>query len=318
MYKRPPFAQLARPPGETLPLVRGLEKANVGTLAAILPEYAANAASLVKLGDRINLDLPLHLPLGAVPAHSHRVREAPVHQLVTDTYEGLLIRDDCVTFHPQASSQWDSLAHVGDPKHGFYDGAQSQDIHLGEGSRNGVDRYAEFGIFTRGVYIDLPEFYANNHRPWSALGSQVCSADDLRLALKQSAIQPQLGDILCVRTGWLEAFNLASDADKKKIFQGRDYSGLAGNEAMWELLWDSGFAAVASDSVTVEVWPLRQDQPSLHLAIARLGLVLGEMFDLDQLRAAVHKHKRNTFLFTSKPLNLRGAIGSPPNAMAIF
>jgi hypothetical protein len=42
------------------------------------------------------------------------------------------------------------------------------------------------------------------------------------------------------------------------------------------------------------------------------------MFDLDALRAAVHKHKRNTFLFTSKPLNLRGAIGSPPNAMAIF
>jgi hypothetical protein len=87
---------------------------------------------------------------------------------------------------------------------------------------------------------------------------------------------------------------------------------------MWQYLWDAGFAAVASDSVTVEAWPLEQGKPSLHLAIARLGLVLGEMFDLDALRAAVHKHKRNTFLFTSKPLNLRGAIGSPPNAMAIF
>ena len=318
MYRRPAFVDLPRPNGETLPLAWGLEKENVGMLAAISAEYAAQAASLVRSGERVNLDLPLHLPLGAVPAHSHRIREAPVHELVTDTYEGLLIRDDCVTFHPQASSQWDSLAHVGDPLHGFYDGTQSKDIHLGDGSRNGVDRYADFGIFTRGIYIDLPEFYASNQRHWSALGSQICSANDLRLALEQSEVKPQLGDVLCVRTGWLEAFNKASPEDKKTIFQGRDYSGLAGDESMWQYLWDAGFAAVASDSVTVEAWPLEQGKPSLHLAIARLGLVLGEMFDLDALRAAVHKHKRNTFLFTSKPLNLRGAIGSPPNAMAIF
>ena len=68
----------------------------------------------------------------------------------------------------------------------------------------------------------------------------------------------------------------------------------------------------------MEVWPLQQGRPSLHLAIARLGLVLGEMFDLDALDTAVRDTGRNTFLFVSKPLNLRGGIGSPPNAMAVF
>ena len=318
MDERPLFADLPRPTGETLPLAWGLEKDGVGMLASIRPQTAVAAAALVKTGRRINLDLPLHLPLEVLPAHAHRIREAPRHELDVSTYQGLPIRDDRVTFHPQASSQWDSLAHVGDPTHGFYDGASSDDIHLQAGSRNGVDRYAAFGIFTRGIYVDLPEFFARANRSWSAGGSQACHAADLRRALAQGGLTPQPGDVLCVRTGWLEAFRSADAAGKAELFLKRDYSGLAGDAAMWELLWDAGFSAVVSDSVTVEVWPLALGKPSLHLAIARLGLVLGEMFDLDALRAAVREEGRNAFLFVSKPLNLRGGIGSPPNAMAVF
>ena len=318
MADRPLFANLPRPAGETLPLAWGLERDGVGMLASILPRTAAAAAALVLSGRRVNLDLPLHVPLGELPPYAHRVRRAPHHELDVSTYVGLPVRDDCVTLYPQASSQWDSLAHVGDPVHGFYGGAQSADIHLGDGSKNGVDRYAEFGIFTRGICVDLPEFFARNNRPWSAVGSHVCTPDDLRAALRQAGLVPQAGDVLCVRTGWLEAFRAADHAGKADLFLKRDYSGLAGDAAMWELLWDAGFAAVVSDSVTVEAWPLCEGKPSLHLAIARLGLVLGEMFDLDALAAAVREEARNTFLFVSKPLNLRGGIGSPPNAMAVF
>ena len=60
MYRRPAFVDLPRPNGETLPLAWGLEKENVGMLAAISAEYAAQAASLVRNGERVNLDLPLH------------------------------------------------------------------------------------------------------------------------------------------------------------------------------------------------------------------------------------------------------------------
>lgn len=318
MLRRPRYKDLPRPAGESLPLAWGFEHQNVGMLACIGPEQAIAAAGLVRSGRRVNLDLPLNQPLGDLPKHSHRIREAPVHVLDVSSYEGLPIRDDCVTLHPQASSQWDSLAHVGDPTHGFYGGAQSADIHLGEGSKNGVDQYAKFGIFTRGVFVDLPGYFAKTARPWSVSGSQACSATDLAAAVASAGVTLRLGDILCVRTGWQSAFREANAEQKKALFQGRDYSGLCGDEKMWEFLWDHGVAAVASDNVTVEAWPLREGRPSLHLGIARLGLVLGEMFDLDALREAVTIEQRNEFLFVSKPLNLRGGIGSPPNALAVF
>ena len=318
MTTRPRFKDLPRPAGESLPLAWGLESLNVGMLASIGPEQAVAAAALVRTGRRVNLDLPLNQPLGDLPPHSHRIREAPVHVLDVSSYEGLPIRDDCVTLHPQASSQWDSLAHVGDPVHGFYDGTQSAEIHLGEGSRNGVDQYAKFGIFTRGIFIDLPATFAKTGKPWNVRGSQSCSADELADAFGLAGLVPRQGDVLCVRTGWQSAFRIADTQGKAELFQGRDYSGLAGDARMWEFLWDSGFAAVASDNVTVEAWPLKQGHPSLHLAIARLGMVLGEMFDLDALGDAVSEEGRSEFLFVSKPLNLRGGIGSPPNALAVF
>ncbi len=301
-----------------MPLAWGIEDVGVGTLSTIEPAKSISAARLVTSGRRVNLDLPLHLPLSMLPPHSHRFRDAPVHELDKHSYQGLPTRDDRFSFHPQASSQWDGLAHIGDPKHGFYNGATSEDINLRDGSKNGVDKYAEFGIFTRGVYVDLPRFYASRNETWDCVGSQSCPASDLDQALAQAGITPEAGDVLCVRTGWLEAFRAAGEDRKAELFQGRDYSGLAGDARMWELLWDYGFAAVVSDSVTVEVWPLEVGKSSLHLAIARLGLVLGEMLDLDALQAAVDLERRNSFLFVAKPLNIRGGIGSPANAMAVF
>ncbi len=86
---------------------------------------------------------------------------------------------------------------------------------------------------------------------------------------------------------------------------------------MWAFLWDHRVAAVATDTVTVEVWPPQQDRASLHLAIARLGLTIGEMFTLAALGEDCARDGRYTTFFTSSPLNIRGGVGSPPNAMAI-
>lgn len=86
---------------------------------------------------------------------------------------------------------------------------------------------------------------------------------------------------------------------------------------MWEFLWDHRLAGVAADSVTAEVWPLSEGQCSLHLAIARMGLVLGEMFDLDALAEDAATTGGYEYFVVSSPLNVRGGVGSPANAMAI-
>ena len=92
---------------------------------------------------------------------------------------------------------------------------------------------------------------------------------------------------------------------------------MSGQEDMWEFLWDNRIAALAADTVTVEVWPLKRDQTSLHLAIARLGITIGEMFNFEALSQYCSDSSDYCCLFTSSPLNIRGGVGSPPNAIAI-
>ncbi|RHW19277.1 hypothetical protein D1610_03990 [Sphingomonas gilva] len=122
---------------------------------------------------------------------------------------------------------------------------------------------------------------------------------------------------MLVRTGWLRAFLDAAPAERLSLFRDRTYSGLSGGEDMWELLWDRRVAAVAADNVTVEVFPITGKPMSLHLSIARLGMKLGEMFDLEALADDCAAGGSYAGFFTSMPLNMRGGVGSPSNAMAI-
>ena len=50
-------------------------------------------------------------------------------------------------------------------------------------------------------------------------------------------------------------------------------------------------------------------KPTLHWAIARLGLVIGEFFDFEELAADSAATGRYTGFFTAAPLHLRGGIG---------
>ncbi len=212
----------------------------------------------------------------------------------------------------------DGLTHIGDARHGFYNGVRPEQVTQAEGTRNGIEHYCHFGIATRGVLVDLPRHFARQGRPWSSTGSAEASADDIARCLQDQGSQLRPGDVLLLRTGWVRDFRAAATLEaREQLFRPRDYSGLAGDLRMWEFLWDHRLAAVAADSVTVERFPLEPGMPSLHWAIARLGLVLGELFDLDALAEAAARDGRHECLFVSSPLNLRGGVGSPANAMAI-
>jgi hypothetical protein len=317
----PTFAELNRPDATGLPLAWGVwgEADEVGTLNNIAPGTTAAAAGLVRRGVRFNLNLPLHTPLGEIGPAAHALRKAPVPTLFKRKVSGLEVRDDKIDdLYLQASTQWDGLSHIGDPLHGFYNGVQDAQITQREGTRLGIEHYVRLGIATRGVLVDLPRFYGARGDNWSPMGSQNAPARDVAGAITAAGLRLRPGDVLLVRTGWVAAFRNAPDPETRdRLFRGRDYSGLSGGADMWEFLWDSGVAAVASDSVTVEAWPLREGAPSLHLAIARLGLVLGEMFDLDALAEDCAATGVFEFFFVSAPLNLRGGVGSPANALAI-
>lgn len=52
--------------------------------------------------------------------------------------------------------------------------------------------------------------------------------------------------------------------------------------------------------------------------LSLLGMPLGELWDLKALADVCKKVGRYSFLLTSAPLNVPGAVGSPPNALAIL
>jgi hypothetical protein len=318
----PPYAQLKRPDDTGLPLSWGTWGADdqLGTLNHITPQTVAAAAREIQRGERFNLDLPLHEPYGVIRPDAHRRRRAPAQTLYTGSLPPhLLVRDDKLDdFFLQCSSQWDGLTHMGDARHGFYNGVQEHQVTQREGTRNGIEHLARFGVAGRAVLADLVRHFAALGRPWHPLAEQTASAEDLAACLQRQGVTLQPGDILLVRMGWVAALHAARTEDARDaLLRDWKFSGLSGEEDLWRFVWDRRVAALATDTVTVELWPIRPGRPSLHLAIARLGLTIGEMFDLEALAEDCARDGRYTCFFTSKPLNVRGGVGSPPNAMAI-
>lgn len=317
----PTYDELDRPDDSGLPLAWGLwgPGDEIGTLNHLNEATVRESAGLVRRGARFNLNLPLHVPFGVMTCGVHKTRRPFLPTMFQYGDSERISRDDKLDeFFLQGSTQWDGLTHIGDPRHGFYNGVQATHVTHGEASRNGIDKVAAKGIVGRGVVVDLVRYFATLGRPWRPSGQDVASADDLVACLAHQKVTLRAGDILLIRTGWVREFLAASDqAGRDAIFKPLTYSGLSGEEDMWRFIWNNRLAALAADNVALEVFPLRKGRPSLHLAIARLGITIGELFDLEALAADCDATGNYECLFVSSPLNLRGGVGSPANALAI-
>jgi len=134
-----------------------------------------------------------------------------------------------------------------------------------------------------------------------------------------------------VRTGWLEYYlGLGQQApvELAEAFLRLAFEtpGIAPAAGIAELVWDEGMVAITLDNPGSEPFPvpLLPDGSGvdglqlshLHLTTA-LGVLLGEMWDLEALSAACAEDGRYAFLLTSAPLRIPGGLGSPPNAIAV-
>jgi kynurenine formamidase len=127
-----------------------------------------------------------------------------------------------------------------------------------------------------------------------------------------------VGDIWCVRTGWVERYRSLDQAGRRACALEPTSAGLHAGEWMAQLLWDAQPAALCCDNPAVEVVPGDPAVGSLHRRlIPALGLALGELFDFDRLAARCRADGRWTCLFVAAPLKVPGGIGSPGNAVAI-
>ena len=139
------------------------------------------------------------------------------------------------------------------------------------------------------------------------------------LAAQKTMLQP--GSFLLIRTGWMQAYLKASEAERTAMapMEALKSCGIEDTREMVAWFWDNRVAAVGTDCPAVEPWPWDfNNEGALHYrTLSMLGLPIGEQFVLDPLAQDCAADQRYEFMLVSVPMNLEGGIASPPNAVAI-
>lgn len=282
---------------------------NLGTIALTTPEKTAAAARLVRTGTVVGLNLPVTEP--DPPLFG---REPLQHQIFSIDRNTLDDRLDA--FYPQASSQWDGLRHVRCREYGFFGGTDTE-MGVGEGPL-GIENWAERGIVGRGVLLDVAEHRRKQGRPLDPFSSETIASDELSEVAEAQGVEIHSGDILCIRTGWVEAYRALERSQREEVAREPRFTGLLADEDMARFLWNTHVAAVALDNPAVEAVPGDPKIGSLHRRVLPLlGLALAEMLPLGELANLCLQDNVWEFLFVSAPLNVPGGVGSPSNAVAI-
>ena len=289
---------------------------NLGLVNLMTPERIAAAARLVTRG----AIFPLDMPLGSIDPGLARGRGVPRHRVLHQ--RGTFGFDDVYdNFYPQASSQWDSLAHVGYAPDQMYNGATEADVLAGR--RNTIDHWARHGIAGRAVVLDVERAMRAAGRHYDPGEAIALSVDDLELARRQAGADYAPGDTILLRTGFAGWYLGQSRGTRARLHGDVVAPGVEQSEAMCEYLWNSHASAICADTYAVEVSPFDAGAGAhptgfMHrMLIGQFGLALGELWWLDDLAADCAADGGYAAFLVSAPLNAPGGIGSTANAVAI-
>jgi len=289
---------------------------NLGLVNLMTPQRVADAARLVRRGQVFCLDLPL----GSISPALAAFRGPPRHQVLH--VPGTAGFDDVYdNFYPQASSQWDSLAHIGYAPDQMYNGATESEVLAG--TRNTIDHWARHGMAGRAVLLDVVRAMRAAGRPYDPGEPVPIGITDLELARRQAGVEFAAGDIILLHTGFAAWYLRQPGQVKNRLHGNVAAPGLEHSEAVCEYLWNSHAAAIACDTFAVEVFPADRSAAAypfgfLHtILIGQFGMALGELWWLADLAADCAADGIYEMFLVSAPMNAPGGIGSPANAVAI-
>ena len=325
----------------------------LGRLNLLTADKVKKGIAEVSEGTTFCLSLPLDYPGGTVvnprrhpPRLSANKREGMPYIAYPLAREDPrlvdVVCDDIVEMTLQYSTQWDSLAHVGQlfdadgdgtPEIVFYNGFRagehivgpvdyrgSQPVERGEhvgALALGIDNLAAHPVQGRGVMIDLE---AHLGRSGSFVGY-----DALMRIMEADKVAVEEGDLVCFRTGYDRVILGMNKRPEAAVLSANPGAGLDGrDERLLEWITQSGAVALISDNRAVEQVPARPCDSTgpyaslpLHAhCLFKLGVYLGEIWHLSELADWLRAHGRSRFLLTAPPLRLPGAVGSPANAIA--
>jgi len=290
----------------------------LGTLNFLTPDKRLAGAALIRRG--VSFSLSQRFDMDG-PQKGWRRRTNPVHTMLdtgTDAAagnqgfpHGIGGADDVVAMPLQCSTQWDGLGHIFD--HGkAWNGRDAARTVTSEGDLvTGIERMAA-PVAGRGVLLDagrvlgdaageLPDGFAITEEHLTAVAAA-------------HGVTVGRGDLVVVRTGRYARALREGWGD----YAGGDAPGLSFTTAGW--LHRTEIAALATDTWGFEVRPNEFDrafQPLHQIAIPHIGLLIGEMWNPEELAADCAADGVYEFFLTAAPLPITGAVGSPVNPIAV-
>ncbi len=278
----------------------------IGTANLFTPERVAAAAKLVRTGKRFTLGLPIGRPTPG------GYRSEPLHMYRFAAGDGVLggglggnrgghsfqTSDDYVVMALQAS---------------LYNGYWAGLVTAASGARRlGMHQLAAQGFVGRAVVLDV----ARHHGVERLDAGFAIGGDELDATAQAQGVTVEAGDVVLVRTGQI-GWKLKQRPGTEEA-NTRTEPGLSVRAIPW--LADHDVAMVGVDNAACEVVPPEPDAPFLtfHVAALRdLGLLIGELLDLDELAADCAGDGVWEGMFVASPLPVVGASGSPINPIVM-
>jgi len=281
-----------------------------GALNLLTPEAVLAATRVCRTGKVYNLGLPV--ARYGTPVFPYR--GAPQRLTLTSQTDaemnaqygaqpGVGSNEDVLVVAAHNGTHMDALCHVyADEK--FYNGRSAHGFTSHNGAPHcGIEKAG--GFAGRAVVLDVA---GHKGVDWLEPGYNV-TADDLEEARAAAGVEIGSGDIVLVRTGWLDLFaDVTSRMEEPPFMQ----PGLGASTVAY--LSDRDVAVVGCDNAAVEVIPFDGEFLSLHIELlVKRGMTLLEHLVLTPLAA----DGVTECLLAVAPLLVTGGTGSPVNPIAI-
>jgi hypothetical protein len=104
------------------------------------------------------------------------------------------------------------------------------------------------GIAGRGVLVDYASWAKQKNISYEKFARHGISLDDIQAIAQMQNLDFRPGDVLFLRTGYVEAYRCLTPDRRKEVAALKEWVGLAQGRETTQWLWDRQFAAVASDS----------------------------------------------------------------------
>lgn len=279
-----------------------------GALNLLSPEVVLAATKVCKTGQVYNLGLPV--ARDGTPVFPYR--GAPQRLTLTSQTDaemnaaygaapGVGANEDVLIMAAHNGTHMDALCHV--YADGQIYGGRSADAFTSHNGAPycGIEKTG--GFAGRAVVLDVARHQGVD---WLEPGTNI-SADDLEACRVAQGVALGAGDIMLVRTGWLDLFASLQGAEPPFLQPGLGASTV-------DYIVDHDLSAVGCDNAAVEVIPFDGDFLAFHIEVlVKRGVTLLEHLVLTPLAA----DGVSECLLVVAPLLVTGGTGSPINPIAI-